>query len=192
MAARSDSTLSQGAATVLRTRAREIISSGALDTVAGSAMAAQAVDLLDYPIDQELAGDVPRWLSVLERPGLDAEGQSRVNFEAYMYVVAIKSRTLAAWDLLRRTLSGLRSVVLAGGLINPAHELLDLNLPSDTWNSWDFHRRILISLRELRRRTGVDSAVVARLGLSEDDFEFVLDEPKKKRDRGISSFWPWG
>jgi GTPase-associated protein 1, N-terminal domain type 1 len=192
ISARSGGTLSHGATTVLRTRAREFISFGALNSVAGSAMAAQVSDLLNYPVDDEMASDVERWLSVLERLGPDAEGQSRVNFEAYMCVVAIKSGIPAAWDLLRWTLSGLRSIVLAGGLLNPAYELLDLQLPANGWSSWDFHKRILIGLRELRRRTGVDNSVVAQLALSDEDSEFVLDDRKgKKRDRGGSIFWPW-
>jgi hypothetical protein len=112
---RSQGSLSHRGAAVFRARARELISSGALDPIAGSAMAAQAADLLHYPIDDELTDDVPRWLSALERPGPEAEGQLRINLEAYMCVVAIKSRTSSAWDLLRRTLPRLRSVVLAGG-----------------------------------------------------------------------------
>ena len=191
IAARSEGVLSHGASSVLRSRARDFISAGALDAIAGSAMAAQCVDVLNYPVDDELVHDVPRWLSVLERPGIDAEGQPRINFEAYMCVVSIKSETRAAWDLLSRTLSGLRAVILAGGLVNPAYELLDLQLPPDGWNSWDFHKRILIGLRELRRRTGVEHSVVAQLGLSEDDLGFVFDERKKKRDRSGSIFWPW-
>ena len=190
--ARSDGTLSHGAMTVLRTRAKEFISLGALNSIAGSRMAAQAADLLNYPVGDEMANDVPRWLAVLERPGSNAEGQPRVNFEAYMCVVAIKSGTATAWDLLRWTLSGLRSVVLAGRLLNPAYELLELQLPSNGWNSWDLHKRILIGLKELRRRTGVNNAVVAQLGLPDEDLEFVLDERKvKKQDRDRSIFWPW-
>ena len=192
MTARYAGTLSHGATTVLRTRARELISFGALNSVAGSAMAAQVADLLKYPVDGEIKSDVHKWLSALERPGPDAEGQARVNFEAYMCIVAIKSGAPAAWDLLRWTLPGLRSVVLAGGLLNPAYELLDLQLPANGWNSWDFHERILIGLKDLRRRSGVDNSVVAQLALSDDDFEFVLDDRKpKKRDRGGSIFWPW-
>jgi hypothetical protein len=189
--ARSEATLSHGATAVLRARARDIISAGGLDAICGSAMAAHAVDLLNYPVGQDLSDDVPRWLSVLDRPGISADGQSRVNFEAYMYVIAIKSRKLAAWNLLRHTLSGLRSIVLAGGLVNPAYELLNAPLPPDGWNSWDFHKRILIGLRELRRCTSVGQAVVAQLGLPDDDLEFVLEDRKKKRDRVGSIFCPW-
>jgi hypothetical protein len=189
---RSEGALSLSGEAVFRGRARELISSGALDPIAGSAMAAQAADLLHYPIDDELANDVPRWLSALERAGPEAEGQLRTNFEAYMCVVAIKSRTPSAWDLLPRALPRLRSVVLAGGLVNPAYKLLDAQLPPHGWNSWDFNRRLLIGLRDLRRRTGVDSAVVAQLALSDDDLEFVLDYRRSKRDKGGGSiFWPW-
>jgi hypothetical protein len=135
---------------------------------------------------------VPRWLSAIERPGPEAEGQLRTNFEAYMCVVAVKSGIPSAWDLLRRTLPGLLSIVLAGGLPNAAHELLEVHLPPNGWNSWDFNRRLLIGPRDLRRSTGVDTAVVAQQALSADDLEFVLDERKKKRDKGGGSiFWPW-
>lgn len=191
MTARSEGALSHGATAVLRRRAREFISAGALDAIAGTEMAAQAVDLLNYPVDQELSGDVQKWLSVLERPGMAAKGQYRVNLEAYMYVVAIKSRISQAWDLLKRTLPGLRSVVLAGGLVNPAYELLDVQLPPDGWNSWDFHKRILIGLRELARHTGAGYPVVSGLGLSDDDVNFILDRRKRKNDKGGSLFWFW-
>jgi hypothetical protein len=192
IAAREAGALSAGGAALFRTRARELISSGALDQVAGTHMATQAADLLYYPVDDGLAGDISRWLSALSRPGPDTEGQLRINFEAYMYVVAIKGRTPLAWDLLCRTLPGLRTAVLAGRLVNPAYDLLDARLPPNGWNSWDFNRRILIGLRDLRRWTGADGAVVANLGLLDEDIEFVLDDRKsKKRDKGGSIFWPF-
>jgi hypothetical protein len=193
IAARVQRTLTNGWAAIFGNRARELISSGALDQVAGSQMAAQAAELLHYPVDGELSNDIYRWLSALERPGPEADGQLRTNFEAYMCIVATKSRTPSAWDLLHRTLPSLRSVVLAGGLINPAYELLDLHLPPNGWNSWDFDKRILIALRNLRRWTGVDNAVVAHLALSEDDLEFVLEnwKSKKREKAGKSIFWPW-
>jgi hypothetical protein len=85
----------------------------------------------------------------------------------------------------------LDSAVLA--VLNPAYELLDIQLPPNGWSSWDFDRRLLIGLRDLRRWTGVESAVVAQLALSDDDLEFVLDDRRsKKRDKGGRSiFWPW-
>ena len=193
IAAREVGALSNAATTVFRTRARELVSSGALDRVAGAYMAAKAADLLHYPVDEELAGDIPRWLSALDRPGPSADGQLLAGFEAYMYVVAIKGRTPAAWELIRRTLPGLRSAVLAGSLANSTHDLLDARLPPNGWNSWDFDKRILIGLRDLRRWTGADSAVVEQLCLPEEDMEFVLDDRKnKKRDKGGSIFWPFG
>jgi len=192
ISARSAGTLSHGAMTILRTRAREFISFGALNSVAGSAMAAQAADLLNYPVGDEMASDVTTWLAVLKRPGPDAEGRSRVNFEAYMFVVAIRSSTSAAWDLLSHIFSGLRSIVLAGDLLNPAYELLERYLPNNGWNSWDFDRRMLIGLRELRRRTNADNIVAARFALTDEDLEFVFDSRKnKKRDKGAPIFWPW-
>lgn len=189
--ARSDGVLSHGASTFIRNQARRIISKSALIDIAGSSMAAQAADLLNYPVDRELADDVPKWLSALERCGPDAEGQALVNFEAYMLVVATRSQTSAGWELLKQTLSRVRSVVLAGGLVNPAYELLNSQLPHDGWNSWDLHKRILIALRDLRRFTRVDRAEVMQLDLADDDLSFVLDERKSKREKGGFSSWFW-
>ena len=169
IAARSRGALSQGATTIMRTRARELISSGALDSIAGTAMAAQTADLLNFPVDNEIANDVPRWLSVLERPGPNAEGQAQTNLDAYMCIVAIKSEVVTAWKLLGRTISGLRSAVLAGELLHPAHQLLDRYLPSNDGNSWDLDKRIRIGLRQLRHSTGADEAMVAPLQLSDED-----------------------
>ena len=183
IAARSRGTLSNGATTILRTRTEELISFGALASIAGSAMAAQAADLLNFPIDDGMASDVRTWLSVLERPGSDAEGQARINFEAYMCIIAIRSELPAAWDLLSRTISGLRAAVLTEKLLNPAYDLLERQLPPNGWNSWDLDKRILIGLRQLRRRTGADEPIVARLHLSDEDLEFVFDDaPRKSSD----------
>jgi hypothetical protein len=185
--------LSDTATAAFRDRARELISSGALDRVAGAYMAAKSADLLHYPVDEGLAEDIPRWLSALDRAGPSADGQLLTSFEAYMYVVAIKGGTPAAWELIRRTLPGLRSAVLAGSLANSTHDLLDARLPPNGWNSWDLNKRILLGLRDLRRRTGVDSAVVEQLRLPEEDIEFILDERKsKKSSKGGSIFWPFG
>ncbi len=192
IAVRCQGTLSHGGATIFRSKARELISSGALKAIGGAAMAAQAADLLRYPIDGEMTNDVLPWLSALERPGPEADGHLRTNFEAYMCVVAMKSSTPSAWNLLHRTLPSLRAAVLKGSVSNPAYELLDVQLPPDGWNSWDIHRRLLIGLRDLYRRTGVDRAVVAQLALTEDDFEYIFDDRKnKKREKKGSIFWPW-
>ena len=193
IAARVQRRLANGWAAIFGNRARELISSGALDQVGGSQMAAQAPELLHYPVDGELTNDIFRWLSALERPGPEADGELRTDFEAYMCIVATKSRTPSAWNLPRQTLPGLRSIVLAGRLMNRAYQPLDLYLPPYGWNSWDFDERILIALRDLRRWTNVDNAVVASLVLSDDELEFVLDRLKsKKRDKGDKPiFWPW-
>lgn len=192
MAARCEGHLSHTAAALMRARARDLLTWGALDLVAGSDMAALAADLLNYPMDSEITGDVQRWLAVLERSGPRAEGQSRVNLEAYLFIVATRSTDPAAWELLRRTFSGVRAVAMAGGLINPAYELLEKHLPPDGWNSWDFNRRMLIGLRALRRRTAASRGTVATLDLSDDDLDFVTEERKsKKKDKGGSLFWPW-
>jgi hypothetical protein len=190
--ARYEGHLSHGASALLRARSRDLLSSGALDSIAGSAMAALVVDLLNYPIDREIADDVPRWLAALERSGPNADGQSRVNLEAYLFIVATKSADPTAWDLLRRTFTGVRAVAMAGGLINPAYELLERHLPPNGWNSWDFNRRMLIGLKDLRRRTGASRDTVSKLDLSDNDLDFVVEEQKgKKKDKGGSPFWPW-
>jgi hypothetical protein len=192
MTARREGYLSYGATALVRGRARDLLSLGVLDSVAGSALAAEAADLLNYPVEGETTDDVQRWLATLQRPGANAEGQSRVNLEAYLFIVAVRSSDPVAWELLRLTVSHVRAVALAGGLINPAYDLLERHLPSNGWNSWDFNKRMLIGLRELRRRTAASRSTVARLELSEDDLDFVADERKsKKKDKGGSLFWPW-
>jgi hypothetical protein len=192
--ARLAGTLHDSWTIVFRDRASDLLSAGALEGIAGFRSAAEAAALLDYPLAGDIADVTLRWIASLKRPGEPAEGILRTEFEAYACVLVFRSKLPEAWELLAKTLSDLRLIVLSGELPPHACKLLEAELPSMGGDSWDLNKRILTGVRELYRTTGTGVDVIASFGLPDEDLAFIFDDRKKKKpDRAsiLSLFWPW-
>ncbi len=169
---------------VVSTRLSAALDTSSLRWIERTSELAAVGELLGYPSPDDVIFE--QWSSLYLGIIDDVEGTRRTELQAFLFCAAVAEPTQKSWPVVLSAFPQLRIIVLEGSLSPAAYRLLDRNLPSIGYDSWDLGRRLLAALAQLWR-TIPDQSALAALPIDEQERSAVASD-SIGRD---SQSWSW-